>query len=130
MVGSRFLAVAIAAVGATVGTAPVAAAQALGDPCSQWMQVGVDAQTGERMFCAAPPGSGTEAMTWIDWSRGAWGSAPMVGPVGSGCDGQPNFAFGIASDGYVVWCVQNQKTFLPGNATGYASIPTWSLYAP
>jgi hypothetical protein len=121
---------ALAMSGTALGLAPVAGASTAGDRCSQWMKIGTDSATGARMFCAAPPGTDDSQLTWTAWSSGAWGDAPAVGPVGSSCGTLPTFTFGQSSDGYVVWCVRDQQTLLPGNQTGYASTPTWSLYSP
>jgi hypothetical protein len=122
----------VAAVAAlSVSLAPVAAADTLGAQCTDWMKISADSTTGAKMFCAAPPGTGDDALTWTAWSQGAWSDAPPVGPVGSPCSG-PNYAFGLSSDDYIVWCYAGGKVLLPGG-DGYvpaASSSVWSLYSP
>ena len=120
-----------AAAALAVALAPVAAADTLGAPCTEWMKFSADFNTGEKMFCAAPPGTGDYALTWTAWSQGAWGDAPPVGPVGSPCSA-PNYSYGLSSDGYVVWCYSGGKVLLPG-ADGYVpavASSVWSLYSP
>ncbi len=122
--------IATAAVTA-VSLAPAASADTLGAPCGDWMKISADPITGEKMFCAAPPGSGGDALTWTAWNRGAWGDAATVGPVGSACSDRP-YTFGLSSDGYVVWCYARGEVLLPG-ADGYvpAAFPSvWSIYSP
>lgn len=120
-----------AAAALAVCSAPVAAADILGAPCTDWMKISADSGTGAKMFCAAPPGTGADALIWTAWSHGAWGDAAPVGPVGSPCSA-PNYTFGLSSDGYVVWCYAGGTVLLPG-ADGYvpaASSKVWSLYSP
>jgi hypothetical protein len=120
-----------AAAALAVALAPVAAADTLGAPCTDWMKLSADFTTGEKMFCAASPGTDDSALTWTAWSQGAWSDAPPVGPVGSPCSA-PNYTFGLSSDGYVVWCYAGGKVLLPGG-DGYVpadSWSVWSLYSP
>ncbi len=120
-----------ATVASALSFAPVAVADSVGAPCTEWMKISTDAATGAKMFCAAPPGAGASALTWTDWSRGAWGDAPVVGPVGSPCSARA-YSFGLSSDGYVVWCYAGGTVLLPG-ADGYVpavSSQVWSLYSP
>lgn len=114
-----------------VALAPAAAADTLGTHCTDWMRVSTDASTGAKMFCAAGPGSDEDALAWTDWSQGAWGDAPTVGPVGSACRGSVP-PFGLSSDGYVVWCRADGTVLLPG-ADEYVpadSSQVWSIYSP
>ncbi len=127
----RFISSIAAAVALAGSLAPAAAADTLGTPCTEWMKVSADSATGEKLFCAAPPGTGDNALAWTGWSMGAWGDAPAVGPVGSPCSA-PDYAYGLSSDGYVVWCYSSGQVLLPGS-TGYvpaASPRVWSLYSP
>ncbi len=120
-----------AAAALAVALAPVATADTLGAPCTEWMKISSNPTTGERMFCAAPPGTDDSALVWTPWSDGAWSDAPPVGPVGSPCLA-PNYTFGLSADGYVVWCYAGGKVLMPGG-DGYvpaAAWSVWSLYSP
>lgn len=114
-----------------LSVAPLAGADSLGTHCTDWMKISSDFSTGEKMFCAAAPGTGDAGLSWTAWSQGAWGDAPPVGPVGSPCPG-PQYTYGLSSDGYVVWCYPGGTVLLPG-ADQYrpaVSDMVWSLYSP
>lgn len=47
-------------------TAPAASADAVGSPCSDWMKISSDSNTGKRIFCAeAVPGDHDSPLTWL-----------------------------------------------------------------
>jgi hypothetical protein len=114
-----------------MGAAPVASADTVGGPCVDWMKIGTDSSTGQRMFCAAPS-SPARNLTWQPWTKGAWGSLSVVGPAGSPCTA-PTFTFAQSSEGYVVWCAgppQITIALLPGGQTmTNLKGPVWSVYS-
>lgn len=121
-----------AAFAALLVSPPVASADTVGAPCPDWMKIGTDSSTGQQMFCAAPSIPARD-LTWQPWSKGAWGSLPVVGPAGSPCTA-PTFTYGQSSEGYVVWCAgppQITIALLPGGRQiNNLKTPVWSVYSP
>ena len=55
--------------GLALASVPIALADTVGSPCNDWMTIGTDSATGDRMFCAQTrPGGSTDG--YIVWCTG------------------------------------------------------------
>jgi len=122
---------ALAACAALSVSVPVASADTVGEPCSDWMKISNDSSTGLWMVCGS---TGGRKATWQpgDGSPAFLEKNPVVGPAGSPCTNLPLFTTGLSSDGYFVWCLAaGEQVSLPGGRTlTNPSTPLWSVYRP
>ena len=102
--------------GLALASVPIALADTVGSPCNDWMKIGTDSATGDRMFCAQTrPGDPDSPLSWLAWddTHASWGSLPLVSPTTSPCS-VPKYTLGRSTDGYIVWCTGG----------------VWSIYSP